>query len=296
MRLIVFCMFYFLTVSAPAGQETHGGNGFTAEFYNLFDELLEHRNTQTCSILMPTKTAFADLILLRGELIVHSAPKLELNGVEVAAINYPKQVPRKVVVSEEKWKNSDTRQRKALLIHEVLYLIGIDEGDLGTASKPYQYSSKLLTCIEDENSTTRVLPIAAFSTCDESQLRFLTPVETEKIINLFPNQSAVLNTTIINSCTMGMRVLKKQNLLNCHSDCQSWLCQMTDMPFVHMPIGHSQSKRLEFINVLLSEFQNEVNLKSCDWHMCFTIDKSDLKPYAEIQKICEKKYGVPSPN
>lgn len=137
-KAVLFVFAFILSHFGSAGQETHGGNGFAAEFFLIFDNLLNEL-PNSCYVIVTKKDLRSGLVQLRQELVVISESFTFHEGRGVGAISYPELSPRMIILSESKWKNSAVEQKTSLVLHEVLHSEGFHDDK-------YMNSSKILNC------------------------------------------------------------------------------------------------------------------------------------------------------
>lgn len=146
MRTLLFASILLFSGIGHSSQETHGGNGFIADFLSVYDELMQPE-FKSCYDLLPNQRDHQNLLRLRKELEVRSQPWVEFEGRPVGAINQPLRSPRLVVISEDYWKTSNLTQKKALVLHELVHLLGYRN-----ESPTYLYSAPILSCIKKMQS------------------------------------------------------------------------------------------------------------------------------------------------
>lgn len=118
----------FALARATDGWENgNAGDTYTAEFILTARDL-----TERMKLLPQSELTVIDLNALAGVILnatVHSEEKLMLNGYEVDAINIPAK--QEIKISRSRWRvlrqPSETTQRLMLVLHEYLFLVGVDD-------------------------------------------------------------------------------------------------------------------------------------------------------------------------
>lgn len=126
--IAIFLIVTYPTAARSAGWDNgNAGDTFTAEFILTARDLV-----QRMKLLPQSELSGIDLNQLAGAILnakVHSEETLTLNGYEVDAINYPDR--QEIHLSRSRWRalrsSSETNQRLTLVLHEYLFLIGIDD-------------------------------------------------------------------------------------------------------------------------------------------------------------------------
>lgn len=147
--LVLLLLSFFVCRDLRAAEKLGWDNGnagdtFTAEF------VLTGRDIEARLKMLPSSELIGlDLLALRGALSntsVHSEENLVLNGYEVDAINYPAQA--KIVMSRSRWRAlrnpAETRQRLTLVLHEYLFMIGLDDSQ-------FKISGRLIPLMDVKN-------------------------------------------------------------------------------------------------------------------------------------------------
>lgn len=151
MKTSIGLLLAFLTLLAPQAQARalgwdngNAGDTYTAEFILTARDILPR-----LKLLPQSEIAEIDLNRLAGAVLgtkVHSEEKLELNGYEVDAKNYPDR--GEILVSRSRWRvlrtPQETTNRLMLVLHEYLFLIGIDDTQ-------FRLSGRLIPLLGIEN-------------------------------------------------------------------------------------------------------------------------------------------------
>jgi hypothetical protein len=124
----------------------NAGDIYTAEFILTARDILPR-----LKLLPQSEIAEIDLNRLAGAVAnttVHSEEKLELNGYEVDAKNYPDKVPAQIIMSRSRWRTlrtpQETSNRLMLVLHEYLFVIGIDDTQ-------FRLSGRIIPLLDIEN-------------------------------------------------------------------------------------------------------------------------------------------------
>ena len=106
------------------GQETNGGDPYAAEFLFVVDSTLQQL---PLTLPLENEAAIQREVLeeARTAVLVASVEVLNLDGREVAAVNQPLTIPPRIVVSRSAWKSLDIKQKRLLVLHELLPIAGI---------------------------------------------------------------------------------------------------------------------------------------------------------------------------
>jgi hypothetical protein len=120
--------------AAQGGDHSGGGNTAAAEFYQLGQATLKSLN-QTHPIVEAgaVRVQISDLVgALESSTVEFSNETLSLNNVAVQAINTPSQ--KRIVVSQKAWAGLSPSQKRQLIVHELLGLLGIDDTHYKTSA------------------------------------------------------------------------------------------------------------------------------------------------------------------
>jgi len=133
MKILIALFLFALSPNPSHARATDGwengnaGDTFSAEFILTARDLV-----QRMKLLPPSELGEINLNSLAGAVLsakVHSEETLLLDGYEVDAINYPAR--QEIVLSRTRWRAlrqpSETTQRLMLVLHEYLFLVGIDD-------------------------------------------------------------------------------------------------------------------------------------------------------------------------
>lgn len=122
----------------------NAGDIYTAEFILTARDILPR-----LKLLPQSEIAEIDFNRLAGAVLntkVHSEEKLELNGYEVDAKNYPDR--GEIILSRSRWRvlrtPQETTNRLMLVLHEYLFLIGINDTQ-------FRLSGRIIPLLDIEN-------------------------------------------------------------------------------------------------------------------------------------------------
>ncbi len=110
------------------GTETHGGDSYAAAFQLILRDYVQ---------ILPRTYTFSSgesftkeqLIVKSQAVLIKSEDQVFLGDRELAAINQPNSNPPLVVISRSFWDRSSEDQRRLLVLHEALPLLGILDAD-----------------------------------------------------------------------------------------------------------------------------------------------------------------------
>lgn len=174
------CVFIFLTswLAVPAvtqaGYEVNGGDAVCAEFWEVFDSLVERFKDAPLSM---EDRVTVDSILLKRRLIkLSSQPALYLDGAEKDALNYSELGIAEIIISRRSWARLTNAQKDILVLHELLPIAGYFD-------KTYELSLHLIELAK--KSTLPRIPdvVQAILYCDREKLLKLTPADIRKVSN-----------------------------------------------------------------------------------------------------------------
>lgn len=110
-----------LAMNAWAGNEHgNGGDSYSLEFVTLGRKMVREIR-QNPDPRIPESA----LVVAVEVTDVVTKDKLELRGAEVDAINYPAQ--KRIELNRSRWKEYSEKQKTALVLHEYLGVIGVDD-------------------------------------------------------------------------------------------------------------------------------------------------------------------------
>ncbi|GEM_PF-3848717 len=136
MRILKLLFFYIFLIGNSYGSGTTIGNAgdlLSKEIFHLSRELSSSISKVDTTDLPFNISNRIDELLPR--LTLKFKKNLTLNGGEVTAINVPEE--SLLIVDPYKWRKLETRgSKRILLLHELLWLIGLDDSD-------YSYSTSL---------------------------------------------------------------------------------------------------------------------------------------------------------
>lgn len=110
-----------------AQQETHGGDGFVIEFFNIYSHLRSQLPEEDFSVANGKTFSVKSLDNVRPQMKVVSAPQVFWNGQEVSARNTPSKFL--VELSQKHWLRLNYEQKISLVLHEVLPIAGWIDDD-----------------------------------------------------------------------------------------------------------------------------------------------------------------------
>lgn len=269
--------FHFLFAASYDGQETNGGNVYTMEFFRIFDWLRNPEAEQCWADLGWKPMTKYHLDKYRTEVEVRSEWTLELDGKSVAAINQPYRQPPLIAISETKWILFSETQKIALVLHELLPILGFNDRD-------YSKSSKFLSCYE-EWKKSRVHYQQAFRTCDEPSLEVMTVVDFNKMDLSF--KTRLFDETVAVKCAAGLQAIIKHDWsFKCDSYCQDLICRKADETAIR-PDSESTYRKLDFLETAL---RGGIELNNCEWKMCKDPNTAlHLSKYQKVQNVCSQK-------
>lgn len=128
--------------------ETHGGDIVVLEFRELLEQLKSTVRTIPSSYFPIAD--FASLFERKSEeVLIRSEDRVFIGGDEVNAINYPRRNPPEIVISRSLWKYESLRhtEYRTLVLHEMLYLVGINDDGFLYSRDLY----KLITLYEEQS-------------------------------------------------------------------------------------------------------------------------------------------------
>ncbi len=136
MKAIFFLLSFVISLGALAGNEHgNGGDGYALEFMAL------GRKAAGEVRLHPDPRISEDSLRKAIETTnVTTKERLELQGVEVDAINYPEQ--KRIELNRSRWKEYGLDQKAALVLHEYLGVIGLDDSKYEISGKYFLASSQ----------------------------------------------------------------------------------------------------------------------------------------------------------
>lgn len=125
-----------------AGNELgNGGDAFAQEFIAAGRALVEKSRKNPDPRIGDAEALAA---AVEGT-AVSTKDYLELNGVEVDAVNYP--ASKRIEVNRRRWQQYSAAQKSSLVLHEYLGILGVDDSK-------YQVSSLFLAGSEERSSET----------------------------------------------------------------------------------------------------------------------------------------------
>ncbi|WP_415061503.1 hypothetical protein [Bdellovibrio sp.] len=174
------------------GEETNGGDGVVAEFYAVFDHIIDLFPEQ---LHYSDTTVFTrqDLQKIRMSIATTSAPSLYLNDKEVMAINRPFTNPPSIVISQKSWKDLNADAKQKLVLHEVLPIMGYHDQD-------YSYSSWISQRIFLPETDGKLTSLQALRACRREAIQSLTWAHLQKLTSQY-SQSDILNAGLYQGCS-----------------------------------------------------------------------------------------------
>jgi ankyrin repeat protein len=149
-RACVFSLIFLLfSLTAQAGQEGHGGDAVAYEFIETARGIAEGLERTRLDSL-PSPEFSVDLRRVIGKTLVRSDVGINLDGIEVDAINYPGKNPPLILVNRNRWfqYTSQFHRKRILVLHEYLSILGIPD-------TRYEISAELLSRLELSEATLR---------------------------------------------------------------------------------------------------------------------------------------------
>lgn len=151
---------------AHAQQETHGGDGFATEFFQVYTDLRAQLPNE--EIALPNGGMFSVTTLdhIRPKLNITTSPQVFWNGKEVSARNTPEKFL--IELSQTHWVRLNYVQKLSLVLHEVLPIAGWVDGD-------YTLSTALLKHINLKAAELSLNTLAhGLLTCNTTTLQNLS--------------------------------------------------------------------------------------------------------------------------
>ena len=143
-RFFSFLTVCFLATSAWAGPRVigNGGDFYALQFASYADRIVTYLQINQDDI--PEVSADTMEKIVAETKIESTTKKLILDGYEKAAINYPDK--KLIVINQDQWSASSDRERSALVLHEYLGLMGIEDAK-------YAVSKRVLNKFEETKSS-----------------------------------------------------------------------------------------------------------------------------------------------
>lgn len=278
----------FFSPPSFAGREVgNGGNGIVSEFFVLYEDF-QNPEYQTCFRHISSMTLLNEMQKLRWQLKVEIRDQLQLDGTEVGAINYPNQNPPLLLISESQWMKLNSDQKAALALHELIHLSGYNDTN-------FSFSSKILQCIQSRKKKADIhgqVSRWALETCKTEIIPSLNRQELAMALSLDDPSAywepTLLQTLIDRHCLAGLRALQKHSLLKMTENSRTSVCIQTKGLDSATEITHTAPEILNFLEILLTDFQKEIDLKSCVWTMCLSSGFAlEIEKRPAVNQICD---------
>ena len=157
-----------------SGQETNGGDPYSAEFFSIWDNMMYALPEET-SLIHGENVTKAGLQNLRKQVKISSAESVTLDGVEKGAVNKKDLSGPHIVISRSYWDKIQKHQKQLLVLHEILPLLGCEDQN-------YQHSSLLFNIVIQKWSRINKTDILqGLNQCDPTTIQSLTKAQFQKI-------------------------------------------------------------------------------------------------------------------
>ncbi len=151
--------------SGPTSEwkEGYGGDSVAIEVVREIENICFRTRTMRKGILSSSLETDKDVASEVCGLLEPNALRVEpieqpmVNGVAKDAANFPSARPRRLEVKREYWKSADPDKRLALLLHEILPLVGLEDAD-------YVRSTRVLLALEAKVNRVTIV------SCDEKRI------------------------------------------------------------------------------------------------------------------------------
>lgn len=131
MKLFILVFFSFIgcfSHGATEGQWTHGGDPIIASVHAEI-RAIEKGLAELPQFLHSYENIAQRYTATYKGLKIQVKPDLVWKGQSVAAINSPYANPQVLEISEKRWVEMNSYEKEALLLHEFMFLIGLDDTD-----------------------------------------------------------------------------------------------------------------------------------------------------------------------
>jgi hypothetical protein len=131
--LLSFLTFFVFATTAVAGPRVigNGGDIYALQFASYADRIVKYLQVNQDDV--PEINADKLEQIVADTKIESTTEKLVLNGYVKAAINYPDK--KLIVINQDQWSNSSDRERSALVLHEYLSLMGIEDAKYAVSKR-----------------------------------------------------------------------------------------------------------------------------------------------------------------
>lgn len=161
--LLLMAVWLFSVASSFAGNELgNGGDGLAQEFVAIGRGVAERLRAES----NPAVSADTFLKIVEST-SVSTKSRLELNGSEVDAINYPSS--GRIELNRSRWKEYGAREKASLVFHEYLGIAGIDDSNYEISGKYVEIPSLLF---QRTNSDPAMFSRAYSDLGDHSETQF----------------------------------------------------------------------------------------------------------------------------
>lgn len=156
------------TASGPTTEwkEGYGGDSIAIEIVRHIETICFRTRTMRKGILSSSLETDKDIaaeicgLLEPNALSVEPIEQPMVNGVAKDGANYPNARPRRLEIKRSYWSASAIDKREALILHEILPLIGLEDAD-------YVRSTRMLLALEAKINRTTI------ASCDEKRIEAL---------------------------------------------------------------------------------------------------------------------------
>ncbi len=137
MPFIAFSFLFSVPVFAGIRDVGNGGDAIVLEFMNLGRQVAKDIRLEAEQLFPEFAIDELEDALARTKVV--SVERALLNGVEKDAINYPRQ--KLIEVSSTRWlaRTRSPEQQQALVFHEYLGIMGVDDGDFSVSGRLLDY-------------------------------------------------------------------------------------------------------------------------------------------------------------
>lgn len=193
------------TGSGPSTEwkEGYGGDSMAIEVVRHIETICFRTRTMRKTILSSSLETEKDVaaeicgLLEPKALSVEPVKQPMVNGVEKDAANYPNSRPRRLEVKRSFWTAaaSDNKKREALILHELMPLIGLEDEDLVR-------SSRILLALEAKIGRVTI------ASCDKKRIEAIYAAGDSDFLKFYTKDFGA------NSCEQVVDVLQRHTIAN----------------------------------------------------------------------------------